>query len=230
MSTEVKNYRTFRRRVEHNTKVLKKALRRGQTLTNILDKLYTWTTKPGELHTSVILRNAHDIIPAAYLGLLVNIEPTGVDAFKMDSKNKCIQYELKTTEIRGKKIWQGVKGGLYIGNPMSKSKYSGITSDMTASYNCLSANTLHSKHIKTVLMVCDTDGTQDGYFDAWELEGNTIAKHLKHKFNRTSVTISLGTFMREGKRSNTVVKLEGFQNWKNRIKSMAPIIKVTPII
>jgi hypothetical protein len=220
MTAEVKSYRTFRRRVAHNTRVLKNALRKGKSLVTIIDQLYTWTTKPGELHSSVLIRNAHDIIPAAYLGLLVNVNATGIDAFKMNIKNQRIDYELKTAEIRGNKIWQGIKGGLYIGNSVSRDKFSGITSQMTASYNFSTKNIINSKHIKTVLMVCDTSG-RDGYFDAWELDGSLIAKFLKPKLG--NVTISLGTFMREGKQAKTVVDMEGFSNWRQRIADIAPV-------
>lgn len=218
-ATKVMSYRTFRRRVAHNTKILKEAIARDEALINILPKLYTWTTKPGELHSSVIVRNAHDMLPAAYLGLLVNIDANGIDAYSVKTDGTVVYYELKTSEIRSSKIWKGPQGGLYIGNPANKNLYKGITSAMSAMYSALSEKVLESKRMKTILLVCDTDGS-DGYFDAFELEADVIMDKICNRIG--SVKIPLGSFINSGARAKTVVEVEGFDNWRNRIRNAAP--------
>lgn len=219
-ANKVMSYRTFRRRVAHNTSVLKTAIANGDALITILPKLYTWTSKPGELHSSVLVRNAHDMLPAAYLGLLVNIDANGIDAYSVKYDGTVVYYELKTSEIRSSKIWQGPQGGLYIGVPGNKNKYSGVTSAMGARYGDLTENVLESKRMKTILLVCDTDGS-DGYFDAFELAPDTIMDKINGRVG--SVHIKLGSFINSGVRAKTVVNVEGFENWRNRIRNSAPV-------
>jgi hypothetical protein len=214
------SYSTFRRRVRHNTEVLRTALAKGKPLITIVPDLYTWTTVPGELHSSVLIRNAHDMLPAAYLGLLPSIQANGIDAFKILSSGELLEYELKTAEIRSDQVWKGVRGGLYIGNHINKSLFKGVTSALNAKYNFHSEENLQSKRMRTVLMICDTSGN-DGYFDAWEMAGDDVMDYINGRVGQ--VQIMLGGFMRLGKRANTVVSLKGFDAWKSEVEIKAPV-------
>lgn len=215
------NYQTFRTRVNHNTKVLSEALDTNQPIITILPKLYTWTTTPEDnLHSSILMRKAHDLLPAAYLGLLVNVEATGIDAFKMTNKNEIIPYELKTSEIGSKAIWRGVRGGFYTGTNVRSTTKVAVSSYLSAAYNFHTKENHNVKRIKTVLLTSDTDG-YDGYFDAWELDGNIIIdKYVKKRTG--TVTVKLSSFMIHGSRAKTTVPLEGYKKWKTRVFKNAP--------
>lgn len=212
--------REFARRVNHNTRILKAALATKESLINILPKLYTYTTEPGKLHSSVIIRNAHDMLPAAYLGLLVNVHNNGVDAYEVDKNGVLIFYELKTSEVPSDLIWKGAQGGLYLGNSAKKSQTVGLTSHLHASYQFTTEAIINSKRMRTILMVCDTNG-EDGYFDAWELDGDIVVDHYI-KGRTGNITIKLGSFMKNGHRATTVVPLRGFEDWREEVAAKAP--------
>lgn len=214
------NYRTFRACVNHNTKVLKLAIAEGRPIVSILGDLYTWTSKPGELHSSVIMRNAHDLIPAAYLGLLANVNNTGTDAFEVDKNNTIIHCELKTSEIRSRTIWKGSRDALYIGSLSTPKDKASVASFLSAKYAFSKNTNRTTKYMKTILMVCDTDGP-DGYFDAYEMSGSPLIKFLNKKSNR--ILIKFSAFMNQGTKAKTTVPLEGYHNWRNRIAQTAPL-------
>ena len=214
------NHQTFCKRVNHNTKILKRAIAENRPIVSILGDLYTWTSKPGELHSSVIMRNAHDLIPSAYLGLLANVDNNGIDAFEVDSTNNIINYELKTAEIRSRTVWKGARGALYIGSLKTPKDKASVASFLTAKYVFSKNTNRTTKYMKTVLMVCDTDG-QDGYFDAYEMSGTPLINFLNKKTNR--ILIKLSAFMNQGKKAKTTVPLEGYHSWKNRISQTAPL-------
>jgi hypothetical protein len=221
MVMDMMSYSTFRRRVRHNTAVLQEALDEGKPLITIISDLYTWTTAPGELHSSVLIRNAHDMLPSAYLGLLPNIQANGIDAFRVNNDGQLIEYELKTAEIRSSQIWKGPKGGLYTGDHRSKTTKSSVTSTLSAHYKFSTADNAATKRMKTVLLICDTDGP-DGYFDAWEMDGDVIMdSYIRDRIGK--VDIKLGSFMLHGRRAKTVVPLKGFGAWKQEIERMAPL-------
>jgi hypothetical protein len=217
---DMMSYSTFRRRVRHNTAVLRDALAQGKPLISIVSELYTWTTGPGELHSSVLIRNAHDMLPAAYLGLLPNIQPNGIDAYQVTADGQRMEYELKTAEIRGDQVWQGPNGGLYLGDHTAKNKRIAVTSSLNAKYNLHTAGNAETKRMRTVLLICDTSGP-DGYFDAWELDGDTIMQeHIRDRIG--TIQIKLGSFMLRGRRAKTVVLLRGFDDWRAEIAARAP--------
>jgi hypothetical protein len=218
------NYTTFCERVEHNTKILKKALKHKKSRISILTDLYTWDTAPGELHDSEIISNAFDILPAAYLGLLANTKKNGTDAFAVDSNNQITNYELKTATIRGADVWKTVRGTLYKGNRTTEYDKVNVRSALNASYKLWTSNNVNSKRIKTVLLVSDTDNNSINYFDAYELDGNTIFNYLIRTKSKNR-TIKFGTFYNYGQRSDTVVPLEGIESWENNIRRSAPIKK-----
>lgn len=215
------SYKEFRRRVNHNTNVLQLALANGENLIHILPRLYTMTSKPHELNSSILIRNAHDMLPAAYYGALANLNNNGADAFMVKPDHEHIKIEFKTSEIDSRKVWQGIRGGLYTGKANTKASRTTITSALVASY-CLHTESIkQAKKIKTVLMISDT--AADGYFDAWEMDGETVVKGYLHdkSFN---ATIKLGSFMKNGKRAKTVVPLIGLEAWSDKVREHAPVL------
>ncbi len=216
------NYRTFRHRVNHNTKVLKTAIAEGRPIVSILGDLYTWCSKPGELHSSVIMRNAHDLIPAAYLGLLANMSKNGTDAFDVDKNNNVIHCELKTAEIRSRTIWKGKRGALYIGNLTTKQDKQQVSSMLTAKYKFSKNTNRSTKYMRTIFMVCDTDGP-DGYIDAYEMSGQPLINFLNKSTKSNVILIKLCAFMNQGKKAKTTVPLEGYNVWAKKIAETAPL-------
>lgn len=219
--TTVTSYEMFRHRVDYNTEVLKEALRTKTSLIKILPELYTWTNEPNTLHSSVIMRNAHDMLPAAYLGLLVNINANGIDGFEMLPTGECIHNELKTSEIDGSRVWQGPRGGLNIGGHMKKSEKVCVTSALNGSYHIIKNGA--SKNMNTILCVCDTSGP-DGYFDAWEIDGDTVMHYFRSRTGK--IDIKLGSFMKMGRRSKTVVPMVGYDAWAEKMRKAAPVRRI----
>jgi len=225
-------YSEFKRRVDHNTTVLKKAIAEKEKLIRFTPDLYTMTTEPGELHSSILFRKGPDLLPSVYYGALANVESTGVDAYKITATGDIINLEFKTSEIDSKKVWKGQGNGLYVGKSNSDRDKITVTSKLCASYSMLTSSIQEAKRIKTVLMVCDTssDSELDTYFDAWEIDGNIIVDKYFKKNQTTGkdkpkinkATIKLGSFMKHGVRAETVIPLEGIENWKRRVSKFAP--------
>jgi len=214
-------YREFRKRVNHNTAVLRHALETGKPLITILPDLYTMTSKPGELHSSTLMRNSHDMLPAAYYGALANLNTNGADAYTISPKGDETKIEFKTSEIDSRKVWQGPLGGLYVGKENTASDRTAVTSVLCASYALHTDSIKQAKKIKTVLMVSDTAGA-DGYFDAWEMDGDTVLdKYLHNKGYKAD--IKLGSFMKHGRRARTVVALRGVESWMVDVRKTAPV-------
>jgi hypothetical protein len=213
----------FNKRVKHNEKILKHALKNKICLSDILSKLYTWQSEPGELHFSVLLRNSYDIIPSAYLGALANINNNGIDAFIMHEEDDIEGVEIKTSEINSSKIWKGKKGGLYVGIGHTENQRSTLASRLEASYSLHTYENLESKNMRTVIFISDTNNTNT-YIDAWEMDGGTVVDYLKRTDSITR-TIKLGSFMKCGKRADTKVKLEGFEKFKARMLKTVPTME-----
>lgn len=223
------DYNEFTRRVNHNTRVLTDALANKTPLTNILSNLATYTSLPGQLHSSVIMRNAHDILPSAYLGLLANLDSNGTDAFKVCKNKRIIPYELKTSEINSDLIWKTVRGTLYIGKANIEHQNACVKSKLNASYNLKSLANTHSKRMKTILLVSDVNSAMtDGYFAAYQLLPDVVMEKylLKQRNNSKSgnITIKLGSFMMNGQVAKTVVPLLGFNDWEENVRKKARIL------
>lgn len=214
------NKAEFDQRVKHNTKVLKKALKNNQSLITTLDKIYTWTSKPGELHFNVLLRNGYDMIPSLFLGALANINANGIDCYRVLNNNDIEHLEIKTSEINSLSIWKGPKGGLFVGKGYKETQRSAITSKLQASYAFHTKENIDTKNMRTVLFICDTNNSNT-FIDAWEMSGNDVLNYLKLSDNRYR-SIKFSSFMKVGKQTKTVVKLEGFDKFKKRIEKVVP--------
>ena len=218
------DYITYEARTVYNTLVLKNALERDIPLTAILHELYTWDSEPGETHFHVLMRNAHDIIPAAFLGVLASTNNNGVDAYSIDEDGKVTEIEIKTSEIDSSNIWKGREGGLYVGLQNNTDRRAAITSRMAASYTCHSDANKLSKNMRTVFMITDTNDSHT-YIDAWELDGAAVMEYLHLSKNKYR-SIKFGSFRKNGRRSETVVPLESFDNWKERISANVKELKL----
>lgn len=212
------NYNEFQRRVDYNTQVLKDTIAANEPIINILPKIYTYDTEPGELNSSVLLRKGHDMLPATYLGLLANTARNGADAFKVLGNNHKVMYELKTSEINSDLVWLGNRGGMYLGTPGRTTKIC-LTSALSAAYSLDTEDIIDSKNLNTVLLI--SDSKKDGYITAYELDGETIISYINRTANRKR-DIKLCTFMKHGWNAKTVIPLMGFTAWKKSIIDKAP--------
>ena len=230
------DYKTFTKLVNHNTKILKKAIKNKVPLTDILSQLKTSASLNSNevLHSSIIMRKSFDILPAAYLGLLPLTTPNGADALKVLPNGKVIEYEIKTTEVNSKnQLWTDFASGkLYRGrvNTAKKgelgSRKTVLGSVLRATYHIHSAELIETKNRQTILLCADV-GSEDGYFDAWELPGKYITEFLGARIDgeeRRSIKreISMLAFMQNGTRAQTVVPLKGYEAWEEEVSQVVP--------
>jgi len=217
------NYTEFTKRIEHNNQVLKHALDNDINLVSVAHKFYTYQSEPESLHFSVLMRNLHDIIPSAFIGALANLDNNGIDAFVVDADEKTTYIECKTCELASKKVWRGSKGGLYTGIGARKTQRQSIRSAISASYACHTRENLLSKNMRTILFIADTDNAlaSNTFVDAWELDGTAVIKYLQLS-NCKKRDIKLGSFIKEGFRTDTLVPLVGFYNLENYLRETAP--------
>ena len=210
------NYQEYQKRVEHNTKLFTECFANNDSIFCLLDKIYTWEYAPGEMHFSKIMRNAHDIIPSLYLGLLASTENNGADAYEVNEQDEISPVEIKTGEIATNKVWRGTKGGLYVGLENTATKRAAVTSRVTATYTLHSYDNRESKNMRTILMVADTDGPNQ-YIDALELPGDKVLNYLNLSDNK-SRTIKVSFFLNEGWQADTVVPLKGWHNYMDGLR------------
>lgn len=225
------DYPEFQRRVLYNTKVLVNGIIAGTNLLELASRVYTWHYAPGELHFSVLQRKSHDIIPSLFLGLLAQVDVTGVDANEMLPDGSIVDVEIKTSEINSREIWAGPgrwstdpNPGLYTGIQNIQGRRTAITSRLCGAYHCNSDSCKSSKNMRTVLMIADTAG-ENSYVDGFELDGDTVMDYL-NRSDCASRTIKLASFLKAGKPCKTVWPLETFPIWKSRIAAKAR--KVAP--
>lgn len=214
----------FDRRVAYNTEVLKAAVEKDTPLTSILHQVYTWEYKPGEAHFSILIRNAYDIIPSLFLGVLARCNTNGIDAHDINESGEIVDVEIKTSETAKSKIWKTAGETLYVGLQNVKSRRRAFTSSISASYACHSDINKKSKNMRTVLMITDTDG-DNTYIAAYELEGEVVMKYLNRSDCKTR-DIKFATFMNYGHRCETVIPLKGIDKFKQDVlvtaKQLAP--------
>jgi len=217
------DYQEFKRRVDYNTNVLQNALTDNIPLTMIASEVYTWNNAPGETNFSILMRNMHDIIPSVFLGALASLDNNGIDAYIVQPDNTLEELEIKTSEVASKRVWRGARGGLYTGIGQGKTQKAALTSGLQASYTLHTWENLQSKNMRTVLMVVDTDEmlVKNSYIDAWELTGDAVVEYLGRS-NVKQRTIKLGSFMMQGRQSETVVPLMGFEKFRDQLERHAP--------
>ena len=215
-------YDEFTDAVAYNKRMLEQVLAHGKNLTEVLHLLRFWNANPSP-HWTQLCMNAFDLIPSAYLGLLADISRQGTDAYRVLPDGSVEKYELKIGTIKGDCVWKGPKGGLYVGEPI-ENRYSSVTSKLTATYTIHSVSNIDRKRIKTILLISD-ESEADGFIDAWEMDGNTIVdQYLKER--KGTLDIKLGSFMKHGKRADTLIPLEGFDAWSDRIRELAPMHRI----
>lgn len=230
-------YRLFRELVEENTELLKNALRKDIPLTDILSKIKTldWVETGRRLHSNVIMRKSFDILPSSYMGLLSYTASNGTDAIKVNPDGSITEYELKTAEVNSSRLWQSIKGTVYVGKANNKDYRASVKAQFDAKYHLYSKEQLLAKNMKTVLFCADPTG-KDGYFDAWELQGDAVIERLttdqqgrKLRGDISKRTLMLNTFMNQGSQAKTVVPLLGYDNWIANVRKKAPVLKANEI-
>jgi len=217
------NYAEFKRRVNHNTRILTNALDNDISMLMVAGQVYTWDSEPNELYDTVLMRNVWDIIPSLFLGVLAKLDATGIDAHEVQDDDTVIDIEIKTSTVNGNKVWRGPQGGLYTGIGQGVNQKAALTSTLNASYTCHSTENLLSKNMRTVLMVADTSGfhAKNTFLDAWELNGNSVVEYLG-RTEAKNRTIKLGSFMKNGQQTKTVVPLAGFEQFREKLERTSP--------
>lgn len=204
------NNMEFRRRVDHNTSVLKKALLDGKSIISVIQDFYTLTSKPGDLHHMEIALNYMDIAPSVYLGFLPSLNASGADAVQILPNNQKVYWELKTSTINGMLVKLGSKGGLYLqkdeNNPKSRIS---VLSYLRAKYNISSDENLASKNRKTAMLIADKDFPQFDFIDAWCMKGNDVVDII----SGNSGQIKFSVFKNKGEQMKPVVDLPGYDKW-----------------
>jgi len=216
-------FKEFKKRVKHNTKILKSALKNDVCLTSIARDLYTWTSKPGELHFCVLGRNLTDIIPSLYIGSLANISTNGVDNYIVHPDGIVENIEVKQSEIASTTVWQGPQGGLAMSITAHKTSRINLKSRISGSYTFRTPENLLSKNMRTILCIADTDNliTKNTYVDLWELNGNIVVEYLQRSKNQKR-DIKLSTFIKHGSQTKTTVPLVGFEKFEEKLQEVAP--------
>ena len=193
----------YKRRVTHNTEVLKDALNKKQNLVSILDQVYTLDMEPNTIHFSLLIPKWADIIPAAFLGHLAIIEEkTGADGIRYCEKsNRFYEAEYKISTFHSSKLQVGPKGGLSIGYGK---KPTGVTSYISAAYTIHSGENLETKKRETYLCITDADNKIYNFIDFYKISGQKAYSALISS-DRKKRQISLGLFRNHGERPKTVV-------------------------
>lgn len=219
----LESYKSFKIKIDHNTKVLEKAHKNGTNLTAAAVDMYTWDSEPGELHFSKLARNLHDIIPCAFLGALAKTDASGEDGIIIQECGAPLGIEVKTSEIDATNVWKGTRGGLCVGKGKNKTQRSAVTSVLKASYACHTKENMESKEMLTYLFIADTSNkfSANTYIDAWEMDGKEVLQYLKLSDNKNR-TIKLSSFMKSGQRAETTVPLMGFHKFKEYLENTSP--------
>jgi hypothetical protein len=212
------NYEEFKIKVSYNTERLKETIANNGCLTTLLSQVYTINHAPGECHSSVLMRNSHDIIPSLYLGALASTNNNGTDAYIVKEDDSIEGIEIKTSEFDSQKVWKGPQGGLCIGLSNEKNRYSALTSKVAAAYDLKTQEILKTKCMRTVMMITDTSGPNT-YLDAWEIDGRTAIELLSRTTCNTR-NIKFGSFLKYGQPAKTTVPLIGFQAYKQHLNEI----------
>lgn len=217
------SYDAFQERVEHNTaELLAETAKKTPDFLDLMKRIYYANTEIGEVSSSADRSKYYpNAIPALFIGALPVFSPTGVDAITVNPNNTVDDIELKTTAINSRvQLRLGRSGQLMV---KTAGKSVNITTYMKASYSFCSDSNIVSKKMRTVLMLQDTsDG--DNYIDAYEMSSDCVINYLRNATSKSSighnqikhVKMPLLTFMNNGKKVDTVVKLEGIHNWAKK--------------
>lgn len=201
-------YSEYVDKVEHNTEILKNAVKNELNLTSLIDKFHTYDHKPGELHWSLLAPKWADIIPAVFLGhLAITGNHNGADGIRFcHDKNEYIETEYKINTVRSERIAIGPKGGMQVPLSNKNTAPTGITSYISAKFDIHSVSNLDTKNRETYLCLTDVDNKKNHFIDIWKLSGEDALTSLKESDKKSRI-ISLAKFINLGSTVETLVPL-----------------------
>lgn len=219
----------YLKRVEYNTSLVEETLKNKKQLNTILDKVYTYDSKPGEIHWSLLMPKWADIIPAVFLGHLpVTDENTGADGIKYcKDTDTFVETEYKVSTFRSSKLICGINGGLQIPLSNANTRPTGVTSYISAAFQIHSEKNLETKDRETYLCLTDVDNKDFTFIDIFCLQGNNILDSLS-KSNKKKRSVTLGYFKNHGIKANTlfpVMSWDLFEIDQKRQKHQSPKIR-----
>ena len=204
-------YSEYIDKVEHNTEILRNAIKNNININSLIGQFHTYDHKPGELHWSLLAPKWADIIPAAFLGhLAITGNHNGADGIRFcQDNNEYIETEYKINTVRSEKIIIGPKGGMQVPSNNKNTTPTGITSYISAKFDIHSASNLVTKNRETYLCLTDVDNTEKHFIDFWKLSGEDALAALRESDKKSRI-ISLAKFINLG---NTVDSLVPQYTW-----------------
>jgi hypothetical protein len=172
----------------------------------------------------LIAHNAHDIFAGLSLGILPSTANKGFDGLEIDN-GVIVDDEFKNTCIPVDNVYQGIRGGLYVGTvgKLNIADYrSSVTSYASGRFaHIVNKKTLESKNRKTYLTVSDTIVPE--IICAYELSASETMSWLTEKMlYSTSVTgmdIKLSRFLNYGHRSKTINPSLNWEQYTNLLRN-----------
>lgn len=211
----------YKFRVKHNRHILNQAQKEGQRLNWVLDKIYTWTTSPGDgTHMIELFRNIDDIYPSLLLGHLAIMDCNGADGIRLEEDGTYTEVEYKHSLVNVPLISVGPKGGLRYQSPNGLGKATGITSFISARY--VIENNLESKARDTYFLLSDKHRTEWELIDVRMLPARNIIPLLETQ-NTKSRTISLAQFLNNGSQVEIprAITMETWEQFVERVRELS---------
>lgn len=197
----------YHRRVEYNTNIVLAEIKKHgfAGLYNILGRVYTATSAPGELHITHLIRGGYDIVPAVIIGMLPHIDLHGTDAIKFEFGD-FVEIEFKWPTFKSDPFWVGGKklGSIFRGQEDIPARRCAFTGSIVAQFNVHTEEGLATKKRKTILLVSDNTMPEMVALDIFELDAETTHSYISGTNNRGEKittkkrTIKLGTFINKG--------------------------------
>jgi len=200
----------FDKRVKHNLSLYKE------------DRFEFWNYKFFDIedtgnvknpHADTLSKSINDMRGAIPLGQLAIYSLHGADAF-MYKNGEYIDTELKTIEIDETKLIVGADDVIYYEAP--NLKRTTIENFYSISF-VITNEALRKSKDRPTFLVLRTKGTGET-IDAFYLPGEIIYRELcKGDLNISTKSVSLKTFINEGKKEKVLLPHVGWDNWKKRI-------------
>jgi hypothetical protein len=212
----------YRQRLENNQRVVKEFIETGNIYV-LKDIIYT----NGERFESFSINKfgkLSDILGCTYVEAIPRMDSMGADGEKLIN-SKFVEIESKLSCIDPDTIAVGARGGLYCTraeDPKSKTQRASLESQISGKFDSnMSWECVQSKARRTYLVVYDVK--QNQFVDAWVMMPERVRSLIEEKvyMERSSCTIKLGRFIRDGYMVDVEHPGIGWEEWKEQAKTHA---------
>jgi len=212
----------FKRRLQHNVATIKGHIKNNRFCAND----YHFVDHPLEDNHFLVSRRFFDIVAATVIGALPVDALNGIDSYRLKEDGTYEAVEVKLVELHTRGAFRTDKGSIYYGPAptANANKRVSLRSKFRASFEIY--NNISSKNVPTVLVLFDTENHK--IVDAIEMHGEQIMRYLSNVLDGTGKivkekktakrTIALSAFLNHGKKSNTTIKVSGFENWELHVR------------